>query len=207
MKKKLISLIFILLTSAVFSDYRPQEIINLESEISREKDRDKVAVLLQRYENIFKGYINSISDNEELIFGLGDQYFRAGKYERAKTIFGKNIDSSRNLFGAATAARFIGDYNVAIDYYTESLDKYPVISEAYLGRGIAYRNIGEYKKAVDDLEKYKSYKKTETVYMGLGDIYIVMGNYGKAKEILEEGRREYPNSTKINEMLTTVFSK
>ncbi|MEG0398071.1 MAG: tetratricopeptide repeat protein, partial [Cetobacterium sp.] len=79
--------------------------------------------------------------------------------------------------------------------------------EAYLGRGIAYRNIGEYKKAVDDLEKYKSYKKTETVYMGLGDIYIVMGNYGKAKEILEEGRREYPNSTKINEMLTTVFSK
>lgn len=207
MKKKIISLFILILSSTAFSDYRPQEIIYLESQIANEKSRDKAAVLMQRYESSFREYLNNVSGNEELIFMLGDQYFKAGKYERARNIFAKNIDSSRNLFGAATASRFIGEYSKAIDYYTESLERGPVITEAYLGRGIAYRNIGEYNKAINDFEKYKSYKQTEGVYLGLADIYMAMENYGKAKEVLEEGRSNFPNSQKIREMITVVFSK
>lgn len=208
MNKKIIGCLFLLCSVfALGVDYRPDNIKTLEAKIAREKDRDKVAPMVKEYNEEFNDYLNSIANNEELIFNLGDQYFKNNRYEAAKNIFSKNIDSSRNLFGAGTTSRFLGDYNKAIDYYTESLSKEPLIPEAYLGRGLAYRNIGEYKKAIEDFNTYKSYYDNESVYLALGDIYMAMGNYGKARGILEVGRGKFPNSKEIQEMLITIYSK
>ena len=71
--KKLIGIIFLFLSFMTMSDQRPSYIQSLESQIARENDRDKAAVLLKEYEKYFKSYINSISNNENQIFYLGDR--------------------------------------------------------------------------------------------------------------------------------------
>ncbi|MGL4641737.1 MAG: tetratricopeptide repeat protein [Cetobacterium sp.] len=205
--KKIFCLIFILLSLGIFAEERPAQIQNLEAQIAREDDRDKAAVLIKEYERYFKSYLSSISSNENSIFYLGDQYFRNRKYERAAQIFSSNIDSSRNLFGAATSYRFIGDYNKAIDFYSVAITIEPSMKEAYLGRGLAYRNLGRYNKAIEDIQIYMNYSPTVEGFLALGDIYLAEKKIDRAREILQEGRRVYPQSKEISNMLTSTYSR
>ncbi|MGL4789184.1 MAG: tetratricopeptide repeat protein, partial [Cetobacterium sp.] len=179
--KKILSLIFILLSLGVLAEERPAQIQNLEAQIAREDDRDKAAVLIKEYERYFKSYLSSISSNENSIFYLGDQYFRNRKYERAAQIFSSNIDSSRNLFGAATSYRFIGDYNKAVDFYSVAITIEPSMKEAYLGRGLAYRNLGRYNKAVEDIQIYMNYSPSVEGFLALGDIYLAEKKIDRAR--------------------------
>ncbi|MGL4358382.1 tetratricopeptide repeat protein [Cetobacterium sp.] len=205
--KKILSLIFILLSLGVLAEERPAQIQNLEAQIAREDDRDKAAVLIKEYERYFKSYLSSISGNENSIFYLGDQYFRNRKYERAAQIFSSNIDSSRNLFGAATSYRFIGDYNKAVDFYSVAITIEPSMKEAYLGRGLAYRNLGRYNKAVEDIQIYMNYSPSVEGFLALGDIYLAEKKIDRAREILQEGRRIFPQSKDISNMLTSTYSR
>lgn len=205
--KKILSLIFILLSLGVLAEERPAQIQNLEAQIAREDDRDKAAVLIKEYERYFKSYLSSISSNENSIFYLGDQYFRNRKYERAAQIFSSNIDSSRNLFGAATSYRFIGDYNKAVDFYSVAITIEPSMKEAYLGRGLAYRNLGRYNKAVEDIQIYMNYSPNVEGFLALGDIYLAEKKIDRAREILQEGRRIFPQSKDISNMLTSTYSR
>ncbi|MGL5545080.1 MAG: tetratricopeptide repeat protein [Cetobacterium sp.] len=205
--KKMLALIFVLLSFGVLADQRPAQIKNLEATIAREDDRDKAAILIKEYERYFKSYLSSISGNENSIFYLGDQYFRNRKYERAAQIFSSNIDSSRNLFGAATSYRFIGDYNKAIDFYSVAITIEPSMKEAYFGRGLAYRNLGRYNKAVEDIEVYMNYTPTIEGFVALGDIYLAEKKIDRAREILQEGRRLFPQSKDISNMLTSTYSR
>lgn len=205
--KKILGMLFIVLSFVVLGDERPGQIQNLENQIARQDDRDKAAVLIKEYERFFKSYLSSISSDENKIFYLGDQYFRNRKYERAAQIFSTNIDSSRNLFGAATSYRFIGDYNKAIDFYSVALSIEPSMKEAYLGRGLAYRNLGRYNKAVDDLEIYMNYSPTIEGFLAIGDIYLAEKKVNKAREVLQEGRKLHPQSKEISNMLTSTYSK
>ncbi|WP_047381207.1 lipopolysaccharide assembly protein LapB [Cetobacterium sp. ZWU0022] len=205
--KKIFCLIFIFLSLGSFAEERPAQIQNLEAQIAREDDRDKAAVLIKEYERYFKSYLSSISSNENSIFYLGDQYFRNRKYERAAQIFSSNIDSSRNLFGAATSYRFIGDYNKAIDFYSVAITIEPSMKEAYLGRGLAYRNLGRYNKAIEDIQIYMNYSPTVEGFLALGDIYLAEKKIDRAREILQEGRRVYPQSKEISNMLTSTYSR
>ena len=83
----------------------------------------------------------------------------------------------------------------------------PNIAEAYLGRGICYRNIGKYKEALGDFLKYKSMKNTEEAYTALGNIYILREEYEKAKKILKEGKILYPDSKLINDLMVKAYAK
>ncbi|MGL4988836.1 MAG: tetratricopeptide repeat protein [Cetobacterium sp.] len=205
--KKIIGIFFIVLNLISLGDERPSQIRNLESQISREDDRDKAAVLIKDYEKIFKDYLVSINSDENRVFYLGDQYFRNNKYERAAQIFSSNIDSSRNLFGAATSYRFIGEYNKAVDFYSVAISIEPSMREAYLGRGLAYRNLGRYNKAIDDFEIYMNYTQSIEGFLALADVYLAEKNTDRAREILQEGRRLYPGSKEISNMLTSTYSK
>lgn len=188
-------------------DYRPPEIAALETAITNEKIREKVTPMLRYYETFFRNYINEISNDPEKIYQLGNQYFMNRKYERARDIFSKNIDTPDNLFGAAVTNRFLGYDSTAIDYYGEVIFMNPNLAEAYLGRGICYRNLGQYKEALADFLKYKSMKNTEEAYTALGNIYILREEYEKAKKILTEGRLIYPDSKLISELLVKAYAK
>ena len=161
---------------------------------------------MRYYENIFKKHIENISNDPEKIYLLGNQYFLNKKYEKAKDIFSKNIDTVDNLFGAAVTNRFLGYNNTAIEYYSEVIYMEANLAEPYLGRGISYRNIGKYREALADFLKYKSMKNTEEAYTSLGNIYILREEYSKAKQILTEGRMIYPNSKLINDLLVKAYA-
>lgn len=188
-------------------DCRPPEIAALETAITNEKVREKVTPMIKYYESFFRTYLDEISSDPEKIYRLGNQYFINRKYERAKDIFSKNIDTPDNLFGAAVTNRFLGYDTAAIDYYSEVIYMNPNISEAYLGRGICYRNIGKYKEALGDFLKYKSMKNTEEAYTALGNIYILREEYEKAKKILKEGRILYPDSKLISDLMVKAYAK
>ena len=44
-------------------------------------------------------------------------------------------------------------------------------------------------------------------FLALGDIYLAEKKIDRAREILQEGRRLYPQSKEISNMLTSTYSR
>ena len=204
MKKILISIFILLSTSLVFSEevtpiyeYRNEALRNIDAKMDAERDRGRLKKLHNQFEEELKNYVESVNGNAEIIFQLGNQYFRMNQYERARKIFSMDKTDIRNVFGAATTSRFLGrNLNIDSSFY-----------EAYLGRGIANRNLQNYDSALNDFRQYLNYKQDEYVYAGMGDIYMATENYTEARNILEKGRSLYPNSKIIRELLVKVYAK
>ena len=214
MKKILISIFILLSTSLVFSEevtpiyeYRNEALRNIDAKMDAERDRGRLKKLHNQFEEELKNYVESVNGNAEIIFQLGNQYFRMNQYERARKIFSMDKTDIRNVFGAATTARFLGRNEEAISLYNDTLNIDSSFYEAYLGRGIANRNRQNYDSALSDFRQYLNYKQDEYVYAGMGDIYMATENYTEARNILEKGRSLYPNSKIIRELLVKVYAK
>lgn len=214
MKKILISIFILLSTSLVFSEevtpiyeYRNEALRNIDAKMDAERDRGRLKKLHNQFEEELKNYVESVNGNAEIIFQLGNQYFRMNQYERARKIFSMDKTDIRNVFGAATTSRFLGRNEEAISLYNDTLNIDSSFYEAYLGRGIANRNLQNYDSALSDFRQYLNYKQDEYVYAGVGDIYMATENYTEARNILEKGRSLYPNSKIIRELLVKVYAK
>ncbi|CAK7026523.1 MULTISPECIES: tetratricopeptide repeat protein [Fusobacterium] len=214
MKKILISIFILLSTSLVFSEevtpiyeYRNEALRNIDAKMDAERDRGRLKKLHNQFEEELKNYVESVNGNAEIIFQLGNQYFRMNQYERARKIFSMDKTDIRNVFGAATTSRFLGRNEEAISLYNDTLNIDSSFYEAYLGRGIANRNLQNYDSALSDFRQYLNYKQDEYVYAGMGDIYMATENYTEARNILEKGRSLYPNSKIIRELLVKVYAK
>ncbi|MEH1740066.1 tetratricopeptide repeat protein [Fusobacterium varium] len=214
MKKILISIFILLSTSLVFSEevtpiyeYRNEALRNIDAKMDAERDRGRLKKLHNQFEEELKNYVESVNGNAEIIFQLGNQYFRMNQYERARKIFSMDKTDIRNVFGAATTSRFLGRNEEAISLYNDTLNIGSSFYEAYLGRGIANRNLQNYDSALSDFRQYLNYKQDEYVYAGMGDIYMATENYTEARNILEKGRSLYPNSKIIRELLVKVYAK
>ncbi|MGL5534496.1 MAG: tetratricopeptide repeat protein, partial [Cetobacterium sp.] len=44
-------------------------------------------------------------------------------------------------------------------------------------------------------------------FLALGDIYLAEKKIDRAREVLQEGRRLYPQSKEISNMLTSTYSR
>lgn len=157
--------------------------------------------------------LSMITKNEKLYsqsnqsFYQGDYYFKIGKYEEAKNEFLKDRENIKNLLGAATSARFAGKNSEAVKYYNELIEKSPNFTEGYFGRALAYRELEEYTRAINDLKHCLSLDKNEYYYAGLGDLYMLTGKFREARGILEEGNREFPESNLIKKLLARSYIK
>lgn len=163
----------------------------------------------EEYYDLFEKYLakTEYADSDK-IFELGSIYFNNNFYEKSRDIFikEKNHDE-RNLFGAATTYRFLGDYRKAILVYGQILQVNPEFYMAYLGRGASYQQLGDYGRAAKDFEIYLEYEKDINIYIGLANMYISMEMYNSAKEILEKAQKDYPASQEIKSLLIEVYSK
>ncbi len=176
-------------------------------------DKEKTGWKKNRYEKeyyeMFEKYLAKIEyADSDKIFELGSIYFNNNLYEKSRDIFikEKNHDE-RNLFGAATTYRFLGDYRKAALVYGQILQVNPEFYEAYLGRGASYQQLGDYGRAAKDFEIYLEYEKDINLYIGLANMYINMKRYSSAKEILEKAQKDYPASVDIKSLLIEVYSK
>lgn len=203
----LLSSIFVMGEAAPIYEYRNDVLKKIDDQMTKERDRQRLKKLNIQFEEALNEYIESTNRNSNVIFQLGDQYFRMNQLERAEKIFAIDKSDIRNVFGAATTARFLGKNQEAISRYDEVLNMNPSFYEAYLGRGIANRNLKNYDSAISDFREYLEYKQDEYVYAGIGDIYMATDRYAEAKNILEQGRGLFPNSKILRELLSKVYGK
>lgn len=203
----LLSSIFVMGEAAPIYEYRNDALKKIDDQMTKERDRQRLKKLNIQFEEALNEYIESTNRNSNVIFQLGDQYFRMNQLERAEKIFAIDKSDIRNVFGAATTARFLGKNQEAISRYNEVLNMKPSFYEAYLGRGIANRNLKNYDSAISDFREYLEYKQDEYVYAGIGDIYMATDRYAEAKNILEQGRGLFPNSKILRELLSKVYGK
>lgn len=203
----LLSSIFVMGEAAPIYEYRNDALKKIDDQMTKERDRQRLKKLNIQFEEALNEYIESTNRNSNVIFQLGDQYFRMNQLERAEKIFVIDKSDIRNVFGAATTARFLGKNQEAISRYNEVLNMKPSFYEAYLGRGIANRNLKNYDSAISDFREYLEYKQDEYVYAGIGDIYMATDRYAEAKNILEQGRGLFPNSKILRELLSKVYGK
>ena len=203
----LLSSIFVMGEAAPIYEYRNDALKKIDDQMTKERDRQRLKKLNIQFEEALNEYIESTNRNSNVIFQLGDQYFRMNQLERAEKIFAIDKSDIRNVFGAATTVRFLGKNQEAISRYNEVLNMNPSFYEAYLGRGIANRNLKNYDSAISDFREYLEYKQDEYVYAGIGDIYMATDRYAEAKNILEQGRGLFPNSKILRELLSKVYGK
>jgi len=182
--------------SRYIQEFRNQELINIDS-------NGKIG----GFDQALDDYLNASGRDTNLIFMLGNEYFMLGKYEKAFKVFSKGTSYVPNLFGAATTARMTGNFQTAVDYYDRVLESRGNMAEAYLGRGLAHRALKNYSNAIADLNSYLNFRKDENVYLGIGGIYMEIGDYAGAYETLLNGKRAFPSSKGINNMLSKVAAK
>ncbi|MBM6874294.1 tetratricopeptide repeat protein [Fusobacterium mortiferum] len=186
---------------------RWKKIKELDKKISFDKNKENLEKNYKKYVEEFNIYLEYIKQDSEELFKVGDYYFKDGRYEKAYEVFSQDNTNLKNVFGAATTARFLSEYDKSLKLYTQAINMAPDFYESYLGRGIVNRNIKNYSEAIEDFKKYMEYKKDEAVYTGLGDLYMVTGNYQEAKKVLEVARNRYPNSKIIKDMLIRVYAE
>lgn len=186
---------------------RWEKIKELDKKISFDKNKENLEKNYKKYVEEFNIYLEYIKQDSEELFKVGDYYFKDGRYEKAYEVFSQDNTNLKNVFGAATTARFLSEYDKSLKLYTQAISMAPDFYESYLGRGIVNRNIKNYSEAIEDFKKYMEYKKDEAVYTGLGDVYMVTGNYQEAKKVLEVARNRYPNSKVIKDMLIRVYAE
>lgn len=186
---------------------RWEKIKELDKKIAYDKDKENLEKNYKEYKEEFNKYLEYVKQNSEELFKVGDYYFKDGRYEKAYEVFSQDNTNLKNVFGAATTARFLSEYDKSLKLYTQAINMAPDFYESYLGRGIINRNIKNYSEAIEDFKKYMEYKKDEAVYTGLGDVYMVTGNYQEAKKVLEVARNRYPNSKVIRDMLIRVYAE
>jgi tetratricopeptide (TPR) repeat protein len=81
----------------------------------------------------------------------------------------------------------------SITLFNLQLKTYPKISFGYSGRGKAYADIGDYKRALDDLEISIKYNPNNTfAYKTRANVYIALGDYQKAIEDLDKAVKAKP---------------
>lgn len=186
---------------------RWKKIKELDKKISFDKNKENLEKNYKKYVEEFNIYLEYIKQDSEELFKVGDYYFKDGRYEKAYEVFSQDNTNLKNVFGAATTARFLSEYDKSLKLYTQAINMASDFYESYLGRGIVNRNIKNYSEAIEDFKKYMEYKKDEAVYTGLGDLYMVTGNYQEAKKVLEVARNRYPNSKVIKDMLIRVYAE
>ncbi len=186
---------------------RWEKIKELDKKISFDRDKTRLEKNYKEYKKEFDIYMEYLKGDSEELFKVGDYYFKDGRYEKAYEVFSQDSTNLKNIFGAATTARFLNENDKALKLYTQAINMAPDFYESYLGRGVVNRNIGNYSEAINDFKKYMDYKKDEAAYIGLGDVYMIIGNYPEAKSVLEIGRNRYPNSKIIKDMLIRTYAE
>lgn len=149
-----------------------------------------------------------IENDKEVIFEYGDLCFKRKEYEKSFKIFQKDkTENYKNVFGAATAARMLGELEQSLDYYNRAISKNPEFADSYFGIAVVYQKKKNYDAAIENFKSYLKRKKSEDVYGILSSLYMLKKNYEKAKETLKAGLKEYPNSAKLKKLSKIASSK
>ena len=191
-------------TTAGFYEYRPQILIQLDEQM-KGAGRGSIGQLNAKYEQELNAYLEMYSYDSDRIFYLANEYMLLNNYNRANKIFLKDNKDIKNVFGAATTYRFMGQNENAIQKYTEAISMNPNFAESYLGRGLANRNLDNYDSAVNDLQIYISKTGAHDGYVALADVYFKMGKNKEAYGIASQGLAKYRDSKILRTLANNIY--
>ena len=93
-----------------------------------------------------------------------------------------------------------GEYKEAIRFYTEAIDKFPALEDAYNNRGVAYYKSGEYFNAIQDYSKL-ILEMNDEHFNARGnrvDAYIASGRNEDAIRDLKWAKEYFPDSAMVD---------
>ena len=191
-------------TTTGFYEYRTQSLIQLDSQMAN-ATRGSMGQLNVKYEQELNAYLEMYSYDSNRIFYLANEYMLLNNYNRANKIFLKDNKDIKNVFGAATTYRFMGQNENAIQKYTEAISMNPNFAESYLGRGLANRNLDNYDSAVNDLQTYISKTGAHDGYVALADVYFKIGKNKEAYNIASQGLAKYRDSRILRTLANNIL--
>jgi tetratricopeptide (TPR) repeat protein len=109
-------------------------------------------------------------------------------------------DSTSDTYAKANSMLVAGNYNDAINYYNIVIKQTPKFYEAYIGLGMAYKELGMYQEAYDAtsnaIKLKPSYYQT---YYNLGIILESMGKKAEAINAYEKFLKEIPGADRFSD--------
>ena len=140
------------------------------------------------YETVLRE-LKADPNNIDLIYHLGDLYYRDGLYEKAVENFRKVLaaDPSRAYvyLQLGTSLNRLQRYEEALEAFTMAIAKLKDPTVAYNNMGITYGKLGRYQDEIDAMQKaLKLRPRYASARYNLGVTYIKVGN-------LEGARQQY----------------
>jgi tetratricopeptide (TPR) repeat protein len=163
----------------------------------------------------FEQIVKDAPDYESGFRVLGDCYLKLKQYRRAANSFGKAIELKGENFVSYLGAG-IAHFNLdehrrtaalllrAEKYAKSPKEKYQLFDT----RGAAYFKMGDFPKAIADLEKANSIQRgTFKTVQQLGIAYYQAGNMVKARTYLEQALALNPGASEVERFLLSVNFK
>jgi len=150
---------------------------------------------------------------------LSDYYYRINNYDKSIELSQKLIEKFPKSDLVKYALMRQGDlyyikkdYEKALEMYKEAMIKDPtdekIIRDCQLFSGYCYYYLNDYKKAIDELQKflnkYQNFKVQEVKFW-LAFSLQKEGLYSKAIEVYKDLLRNYPNYNIINDVLYNLW--
>lgn len=143
-------------------------------------------------------------NNKKAYRGLGIAAYMQADHQKALELFEKaiNIHSLNDYdmdivsyMGSANLS--LGNYEVAIENFTEAIAKNSKDLGLLLSRAKAYEKLGKYEECIQDYQAAKKLDaKNYEVYLGLYHAYASMEQMSEAANVLEEALGISPESAK-----------
>ncbi|GAB6073011.1 tetratricopeptide repeat protein [Venenivibrio stagnispumantis] len=143
-------------------------------------------------------------NNPEYYNALGIAYFNVGEKEKAKEAYLKGLALNENASEIAVNLAVLlaseKNYTEAIKYLEKAINNpnYSNKDKAYYNLALIYRELGDYNKFVENLEKAIAYNK---LYQ---DAYIVLGNF-YLEEYEKTGLSKENSFWKANEIFLKAY--
>ena len=203
------------------SDYSTfeKDVENLRSRLAREKyEHNKKRILCQlgelyrkakKFEGAIKHYQQAFEINKEddyVLSGFGLTYRDMGDYDKAIEWFKKQLNPIVTLNNLSNAYCRKGDYQQAIEYANQAVNKDPKNKIAMDNLAIAYRKKGDYQQAVVWYENLLEINPNDKQAMdGLGITYREMENYEQAIHWFKEKLNFYPRDKQAMDGLGITY--
>ncbi len=116
-------------------------------------------------------------------------------------------DSASDTYSKANAMLVAGNYNEAVNYYNVVIKQNPKFYEAYIGLGMAYKELGKYQEAYDSTSKAIKLKPSYyQAYYNLGIILESMGKNAEAINAYEKFLKEIPGADRFSDAKQRIIN-
>ncbi|MFA5384500.1 MAG: tetratricopeptide repeat protein [Eubacteriales bacterium] len=126
-------------------------------------ENEKQNVTLQDSIKSLEASVKSNPDNAVALTGLARAYVSAGRYKDAFGMYERAVqktpDNSDLVLELAAMGYQLGEFDKTIQYLEGEIKRHPVNAQAYYFRGIVFAGKKDYKKGIQDVEKFISMTK------------------------------------------------